>query len=528
MTSRRWIEALPGVDLVPTAASTTVTPVPKKANKLPRPGGTGQVKLVRKAAKSPEQPESSRSPKSTPPTTRTSAVSLLMAADSAGVALALVVGQIVDQHLRSVHNLTGAFASICYAPLFVLVLGVYGLYHRAQRRLVSSSFPDIGRIVHGMAAGSLVLLFASGGLHRWLHGPSVDRTTAALAAVVGVIAIPIFRRAVSVIVNASSSDSNVLILGSGQVAEMVSSRLAHIDELHVVGCVDDSPDDRYNRSDASPWLGPLSNLAAIVERFDVDHVVVAFSASNEAGMAAHLRDLPDRVRISVVPRMFDLLTIRSNVDDLRGLPVIDVAPAALGFVDRFVKRAIDLIGAGVGLIVLSPVLIAIAVAIKVSSPGPILFSQTRAGRGGKPFRIHKFRTMYVDAEHRKAGLASEVDGPLFKVREDPRVTSVGRLLRKSSLDEIPQLLNVIAGQMSLVGPRPFVLNESGQIEGWAARRFDVRPGMTGLWQTSGRNDLPFEELRRLDYLYVASWSLWWDLSILWHTPSRVLRHDGAY
>lgn len=528
MTSRRWIEALPGVDLVPTAASTTTTPVPKKANKLPRPGGTSQVKLVRKAAKSPQQPESSRSPKSTPPTTRTSAVSLLMAADSAGVALALVVGQIVDQHLRSVHNLTGAFASICYAPLFVLVLGVYGLYHRAQRRLVSSSFPDIGRIVHGMAAGSLVLLFASGGLHRWLHGPSVDRTTAALAAVVGVITIPIFRRAVSVIVNASSSDSNVLILGSGQVAEMVSSRLAHIDELHVVGCVDDSPDDRYNRSDASPWLGPLSNLAAIVERFDVDHVVVAFSASNEAGMAAHLRDLPDRVRISVVPRMFDLLTIRSNVDDLRGLPVIDVAPAALGFVDRFVKRAIDLIGAGVGLIVLSPVLIAIAVAIKVSSPGPILFSQTRAGRGGKPFRIHKFRTMYVDAEHRKAGLASEVDGPLFKVREDPRVTSVGRLLRKSSLDEIPQLLNVIAGQMSLVGPRPFVLNESGQIEGWAARRFDVRPGMTGLWQTSGRNDLPFEELRRLDYLYVASWSLWWDLSILWHTPSRVLRHDGAY
>ncbi len=503
------METLPGVDLVPVA-------------------NTGRLDPARETSGSSPSSRGPKVSKSNTSTTRASAVSLLMVADAAGAALSLVVGQIADQDLRSMHNTVEAFASICYAPLFVLVLGVYGLYHRAQRRLVSSCFPDIGRIVHGMAAGSLITLFASGGLHRWLQGPSVDRTAAAITAVVGVVAIPIFRRTVSVAVRASASYSNVLILGSGQVADMVTSRLAHIDELHVVGCVDDSPDDRYERPASSPWLGPLSNLAAIVERFNVDHVVVAFSASNEAGMAAHLRDLPDHVRISVVPRMFDLLTVRSNVDDLRGLPVIDVAPAALGFVDRFVKRAIDIIGAGLGLIVLSPLLIAVAVAIKVTSPGPVLFSQTRAGRGGKPFRIHKFRTMYLDAERRKTELASEVDGPLFKVREDPRVTRVGRLLRKSSLDELPQLLNVIVGQMSLVGPRPFVQAESDQLKGWAARRFDVRPGMTGLWQTSGRNDLPFEELRRLDYLYVASWSLWWDLSILWHTPSRVLRQDGAY
>jgi exopolysaccharide biosynthesis polyprenyl glycosylphosphotransferase len=451
-----------------------------------------------------------------------------MAADAAGVAVAMIAGQLADHAIRSDHDLAGVFASVCYVPIFVVVLGLYGLYHRAQRRLVSSSFPDIGRIVHGMAAGSLVALFASGGIHRWLQGPTVDRTAAAIAAVIGLVAIPTSRKAVSMVARPSSSHSNVLVVGSGQVAEMVLSRLARLDDLTVVGCADDSADEHSDYSCSVPWLGPLGNLAGIVDRFNVDHVVVAFSAANEAGMAAHLRDLPDYVRISVVPRMFDLLTIRSNVDDLRGLPVIDVAPASLGFVDRFVKRAIDVIGAASGLLILSPLLIVISIAVKASSEGPVLFSQTRAGRGGRPFRIHKFRTMYLDADRRKAELSSEVDGPLFKIKEDPRVTPIGRLLRKSSLDEIPQLLNVLVGEMSLVGPRPFVLVESGQIEGWAARRFDVRPGMTGLWQTSGRNDLPFEELRRLDYLYVASWSLWWDLSILWHTPARVFRQDGAY
>ncbi len=515
MTTRRWVDGLPAVGFVPPMLPTTESSPPRATRRSTR-------------AVPEQEPDSTARRSAASATTRSSAVTLLMAADAAATAIALVSGQLVDQAILSRNDLAAAFASICYVPIFIVVLGIYGLYHRAQRRLVSSSFPDIGHIAHGMAAGSLLALFASGGIHRWLQGPSVDRTAAAIAAVIGLVAIPTSRKAISAVVRPSSAQSNVLVVGSGQVAEMVLSRLARLDDLSVVGCADDSAelDGDYTRS--VPWLGPLGNLAGIVERFNVDHVVVAFSASNEAGMAAHLRDLPDHVRISVVPRMFDLLTIRSNVDDLRGLPVIDVAPASLGLVDRFVKRAIDVVGASLGLLILSPLLIAISVGVKATSEGPVLFSQTRAGRGGKPFRIHKFRTMYVDADLRKADFASELEGPLFKIKKDPRITSTGRLLRKSSLDEIPQLINVLLGDMSLVGPRPFVLVESGQIEGWAARRFDVRPGMTGLWQTSGRNDLPFEELRRLDYLYVASWSLWWDLSILWHTPARVLRQDGAY
>jgi exopolysaccharide biosynthesis polyprenyl glycosylphosphotransferase len=258
--------------------------------------------------------------------------------------------------------------------------------------------------------------------------------------------------------------------------------------------------------------------------------VVAFSPVVESRMAGLLRSLADDVQISVVPRMFDLLTVRSHVDDLAGLPVVDVAPAALGPADRVAKRALDITVSAIGLVALSPVLIALSLIIKATSKGPVIFKQERTGRRGKTFRICKFRSMRNSAEAERSALANgnQVDGPLFKMHEDPRITRIGRFLRKTSLDELPQFINVLRGDMSLVGPRPFITSESAGIEGWAARRFDVRPGMTGLWQISGRNDLPFEELRRLDYSYVASWSLWWDLRILWHTPSSVLSSRGAY
>jgi lipopolysaccharide/colanic/teichoic acid biosynthesis glycosyltransferase len=175
-------------------------------------------------------------------------------------------------------------------------------------------------------------------------------------------------------------------------------------------------------------------------------------------------------------------------------------------------------------------MVVIAAAIVVSSGRPVFFRQDRVGFKGKTFRMIKFRTMEVGADDVKIDLRehNDVDGPLFKLHNDPRVTKIGRFLRSTSLDETPQLVNVLLGKMSLVGPRPFVPDESAGLDGWAARRFDVRPGMTGLWQISGRNDLPFEELRQLDYAYVASWSLWWDLKILWHTPGSVTRRHGAY
>ena len=461
-------------------------------------------------------------------TTRRSAISILMGADALAAGIALVLAQVLERGRLGEHGSAAVLASALYIPVFVLLIGAYGLYHRPQRRLVSSSFPDIGRFLHGLVLASFVVLVASGPLHRWFGFPAVDQTAAVLAGALALLVVPVTRTATRLAVSPESATSNVLIVGSGQVAGMVAARLGKVGGMCVVGRVDDDPDADDRSGPQAPRLGRMSDLEQLIERWDIDHVIVAFSFANEAEMAAHLRSVPGHVRISVVPRMFDLLTVRSNVDDLRGLPVVDVAPASLGLAERTLKRTMDIVVSASALLVLAPVLAVVAVLVKLTSEGPVFFAQNRAGRNGHPFRILKFRTMYQGSEQLKAALSNDVDGPLFKAHHDPRVTPVGRVLRKLSLDELPQLLNVLAGQMSLVGPRPFVISESSQIDGWAARRFDVRPGLTGLWQISGRNDLPFEELCRLDYLYVASWSLWWDLAILWRTPGRVLRQDGAY
>jgi lipopolysaccharide/colanic/teichoic acid biosynthesis glycosyltransferase len=173
----------------------------------------------------------------------------------------------------------------------------------------------------------------------------------------------------------------------------------------------------------------------------------------------------------------------------------------------------------------------IAIAIRLDSRGPAFYRQPRRGRLGSTFRIVKFRSMYVGSEQKRDEVLhlNEVDGPLFKIKGgDPRVTRVGGFLRRTSLDELPQLWNVVKGEMSLVGPRPFVVYEADQITGWARRRLDMTPGITGLWQVLGRNDIPFEEMTKLDYLYVTNWSIWWDLKILCQTIPVVLGKRGAY
>ncbi|TLQ42903.1 sugar transferase [Streptomyces marianii] len=204
-------------------------------------------------------------------------------------------------------------------------------------------------------------------------------------------------------------------------------------------------------------------------------------------------------------------------------------PARPGLGRPAVKRAIDVVGAAALLLLLAPLLLAVAVAVKADSPGPVLFRQKRTGRHGREFEVLKFRTMHVGAERMRAGLdaRNESDGHLFKIREDPRVTTTGRWLRRWSLDELPQLVNVLTGQMSLVGPRPLPIRDSAFTEE-ARRRLLVRPGLTGLWQIGGRSDLGWEEALRLDLEYVRTWSIRMDLKILVRTLPAVARGDGAY
>jgi exopolysaccharide biosynthesis polyprenyl glycosylphosphotransferase len=315
----------------------------------------------------------------------------------------------------------------------------------------------------------------------------------------------------------------ILILGSGPVAERVAKRLGRSSGVTVVGMVDD---------DAPPGelvLGRLDDLPTLCAVHHVDRVLDAFPRAPSHHTAQVLRRVQGQVAVSMVPRLHEMLSWRSTLDELEGMPLTHVAPRQVTRTALAAKRLMDTVGAMVGLVLLSPLFIAIAIAIKATSPGPVLFRQLRTGRNGRPFKIWKFRTMYLGAEERRGELAdqNEADGPIFKMGRDPRETPAGRILRRTSLDELPQLVNVLRGEMSLVGPRPFPVDESAQIAGQAAARFHVRPGITGLWQVSGRNELTYEDLCDLDSVYVASWSLSWDMRILLQTPRCVLRRHGV-
>jgi exopolysaccharide biosynthesis polyprenyl glycosylphosphotransferase len=317
----------------------------------------------------------------------------------------------------------------------------------------------------------------------------------------------------------------VLIVGSGVVAARVIEQFKASGDVEVVGFIDDDP------LDDTGCVGKLRELVFVCERESVDHVVVCFSRSPPEELIEALRPMQGRVPITVVPRLFDVLPVTATLHDLgSGLIGMSVPPATLGWGPRAAKRTLDLVGTGTALLLLSPIFGLLALAIKTTSKGPVIFRQVRVGKNGQAFRMLKFRSMRIDdLVERPTSLPSEsAIGPFPKLKEDPRMTSVGRLLRRTSLDELPQLWNVVRGEMSLVGPRPFIPEEDAWITDWAQRRYSVRPGITGLWQVSGRNNLTFEEMCRLDSLYVSCWSPGLDIRILMRTLRAVLVRSGAY
>jgi exopolysaccharide biosynthesis polyprenyl glycosylphosphotransferase len=413
-------------------------------------------------------------------------------------------------------------------PLLIVVvvaLALNNLYSKAPGQVLKSSFTELRDIVYGLGISGCVVL----GIDQ-LFGPferqaTMKPVTIVVALLLAVAAIPTGRALSRAVLRAVKTEQcRVLIVGSGMMAGHLLRYLSWDPRITVVGCVDDDP------APGTAVLGTIEDLPQLVEDLDVHQVMVGFSRTHPADAILRLQSLNDHVAISIVPRYFELITWRSAVKEIAGLALIDVAPARLNLAARTVKRAFDIAVGSLLLLFALPGLVVVAISIKMSSPGPVLFRQERIGKDNKPFTIYKLRTMTHDAEQMRSQLESsnEMDGPLFKMRADPRATPVGRFLRRTSLDEAPQLFNVLRGDMSLVGPRPFVPSESSAIDGSAQRRFEVRPGMTGLWQVSGRSELTFDEMQRLDYLYVASWSIWWDFRILWMTPSRVFRGRGAF
>jgi exopolysaccharide biosynthesis polyprenyl glycosylphosphotransferase len=324
-----------------------------------------------------------------------------------------------------------------------------------------------------------------------------------------------------------------LILGSGVVAGRVVDKLKANAQFGLVpvGIIDD---DVHNIGTPDlPWLGKFSDLDTIIEAQQVDRVIIAFSRASHEQLLESIRACRDAgVVIDIVPRLFEFLDGVRSLDQVGGLPLLSIGAANLTSISMAAKRGLDAIGSLLIIVVLSPLMIAIAIAIKLESRGPVFFRQPRAGRRRSSFKLIKFRSMYVDAEQRKEeldDLNEADDGVMFKIREDPRVTRVGRVLRRFSLDELPQLFNVLRGEMSLVGPRPLIFPETAALdEHWHRRRLELRPGLTGPWQVYGRSQSPFQEMVRFDYQYVAGWSLARDIEILLETVPAVLSGRGAY
>jgi exopolysaccharide biosynthesis polyprenyl glycosylphosphotransferase len=327
--------------------------------------------------------------------------------------------------------------------------------------------------------------------------------------------------------------NRVLIVGADEIARSIMRAIVARPELgyQVVGFVDDDPVKSQTDIGRYPALGDTNRLPELIVEHDVDEVMITLPWVSHRKII-HLMQQCERraVRVRIVPDLFQMALSQVVVDHLDGIPLLGIREPALSEWQVVLKRVIDVLISALGLIMLSPVLLLVALALKLDSPGPIIFRQVRVGRGGREFVCFKFRSMCVDAEARLNELRekNESSGPLFKMRHDPRLTRMGRLLRRTSMDELPQLWNILRGEMSLIGPRPAIPAEVTQYEAWHRRRLEASPGLTGLWQVSGRSNLTFDEMVLLDIYYIENWSPVLDLQIMLKTIPTVILGAGAY
>ncbi len=338
-------------------------------------------------------------------------------------------------------------------------------------------------------------------------------------------------------VRGRAQPQRALIIGAGAVGRQLAEHLLRHPEHGITpaGFVDSGRAEPLEPVEAVPLLGRPEQLRALVDEHGVGRVVFACPDQPGEETARLIRSLASsEVDVDVAASLCPPLASPSSLRARGGLPLVSLTSLRLSRSARIGKRALDVTLSSAGLFVLSPALLAIAIWIKVDSRGPALFQQVRMGARNTTFRLYKFRTMTVGADARRAELAhlntharNGGDPGLFKIAGDPRVTGVGRFLRRYFLDELPQLVNVVKGEMSLVGPRPLVLEEDRHVGEWARLRLDVRPGMTGLWQVLGHSAIPFQEMLKLDYLYVTTWSLAGDLRLLAQTLPVVLRGGGG-
>jgi exopolysaccharide biosynthesis polyprenyl glycosylphosphotransferase len=410
-------------------------------------------------------------------------------------------------------------------PALVLTSKVSGLYDRDELVLRKTTLDEAPALFHVATLFTLAIW----GLGRALAGSPINPTDALVLWIALFVMLVVSRKCARLIARAVTPAERCLLVGDGDAESRFRAKLEHGRgvKAKVVAHVD--VDQMLPFASATPSDSDLAELRNALRELDVHRVVVAPQDPPAGEMAEVIRALKlAGIHVSVVPGLFDVIGSSVEFDDLHGMTVLGVRRFELTRSSRIVKRSFDLLGAGLALVLAGPVMGVIAALIKLNSPGPVLFRQERVGRNGRRFQMLKYRTMVVDADARKLEFIALNDGAegFFKITNDPRTTRLGAYLRRSSLDELPQLVNVVRGEMSLVGPRPLIHEEDRLISGWHRRRLALTPGMTGPWQILGSSRVPLHEMVVIDYLYVTNWSLWNDVKILLRTVPYVLGRES--
>ena len=439
---------------------------------------------------------------------------LLAFADMATASAALVV---VLDLLGQDHV---AVAGLAGMPLVIFLFKVAGLYDRDQMRIVHSTLDEVPVLLQ------LTGLYALGVtiLHSVLLTGTLGGAQIAALWIGSFAAIMAGRMAARSAAGRLSPVERCLVIGeTGQVRRIREKFAASSARARVVASLPLAGGDLDGLGIGSPEA-----IRRVARDLQVHRIIIAPTTTEAGGVVQLIRVAKAAgVRVSVLPRMLEVVGSAVEFDDVDGMTMLGVRCFGLSRSSLLLKRAFDLAAAVAGLAVVGPAIGLIALAIRIDSKGPVFFRQVRVGRNGRPFRIYKFRSMVADAERQKNALRArnEAGDGLFKIADDPRVTRVGRVLRATSLDELPQILNVLRGEMSLVGPRPLVTDEDAQVIGLDRSRLHLTPGMTGPWQVLGCR-VPMQEMVGIDYLYVANWSLWTDLKILLRTVLYVLSGRG--
>lgn len=423
-------------------------------------------------------------------------------------------------------HLSLRWPALLIPPLVVLAAKVLGLYDRDEHRLHKTTVDEVPTLF-GLATVTAIVLWL--GDSQIVDGHFDKLQVLALWSLTGVLLVSL-RAVARALSTGAQPPERCLVLGRAEDADLLREQIAIAPSVHAT-IVDVLPPLTFPGEAERVTLPARIGEILVSER--VDRVIVARPPGALEGAESLLQALRRLrsygVKISLLPKGPRVAGPAVELDELPGVNLLGIRGLEIPRSSQAIKRTFDVIGSGLGILVLSPLLAGVAIAIKVTSPGPVLFRQRRVGKEGKEFTMLKFRSMVSEAEQLKEELRDLNEGGpgMFKMARDPRVTRVGLFLRRFSVDELPQFWNVLAGEMSLVGPRPLVREEDGRIEGWYRRRLEVRPGMTGHWQilhTSRRINL--SEMAKLDYLYVANWTLWNDIRLLLRTVPFVLGARG--